>query len=777
MFTEILFSSFSVINLFLYIFYFIYVILDIFEYILYTLNVTNEIACPKGWFSLKDKEEFSRLDPDSSHKIYWLAILNWLVPISLVIVGLFITTQKFAPMMNYDPEVIGKPIFVSRNGYRVYNPLIFIIGMMKYAFNDSYSYYFFQAIPPTFICLVSAVLLFVLTSIFVNSHQKNQHIHGTARFATRKDLKKYGLLQKYGVVCGELSEARVNYKIDAEKASLTLHCKKPAPLVCHSGRTNTLLIAPTRSGKGVSCIIPTLLNYGIPIYKWIKKKILFFKIKVRKEVSGRGSVVVFDPKGENYAATAGYRSKFSRVIPFRPLDPNNNTAHYNPIWEIPNSPSEAFSWADTIGEIFFGGDSAKAASDGATQYFNNTARDIFSGVVMHVRFSKDIPWKDKNLATVLHVFSSATNEENKSEDEENSKGPGWEMLESMIKADHGNEKIHQLIVEAANRSKIQTPKERASTYSTVFSKISLFQDPLLANATSYSDFSVDDFINSKNGISLYLIVPYNHIKRISPVFRMIITFMIKKFSAGETNANEVKLKIPCLFLLDEFPVLGYFPDIAMNAGILAGYGVTFFIVCQALNQLIDVYGENHPFLDHCKTIILYAPGSLKDARTFSESIGNRSVLLDNISASGNKYQVGFNNISRSSQETSTSLINPDELMKLEFSRAIIMNQGMPPYKGKKVVYYEDPRFKNKAFLKTPEFNLIMKQIKSLPSNVSRKKLLKEISKPVRPETKPELQKEDLIMNTKPVSIQKAIEEIEAIEVVRVIPGDFDVFAE
>ena len=563
------------------------------------------------------------------------------------------------------------------------------------------------------------------------------------------------MLQQHGVVCGELSEARINYKIDAEKSSLTLHCKKPAPLVCHSGRTNTLMIAPTRSGKGVSTVIPTCLNYGIP-YKAYDKKLHKTVIK------GRGSMVIFDPKGENWAATAGYRSKFSKIIPFRPLNADNNTAHYNPIWEIPNSPSEAFSWADTIGEIFFGGDNAKSASDGATQYFNNTARDIFSGVVLHVRFCKDIPWKEKNLATVLHIFSNATNDEQnkekaqnengaapKKDDDENG-GPGGKMLSDMISADHGNEKIHQLIVEAANRSKIQTPKERASTYSTVFSKISLFQDPLLAQATATSDFSVDDFINSKNGISLYLIVPYNHIKRISPIFRMIITFMIKKFSAGETNANEVKLKIPCLFLLDEFPVLGYFPDIALNAGILAGYGVTFFIVCQALNQIIDVYGENHPFLDHCKTIILYAPGSIKDARTFSESIGNRSVLLDNISASGSKYQVGFNSISRSSQETSTSLINPDELMKLEFSRAIIMNQGMPPYKGKKVVYYEDPRFKDKAFLKIPEMDCIKRQIRSLPSNH-----IKRMDEP---------------------SIKKTIREIEGVNITRMFSGETDLFA-
>ena len=61
------------------------------------------------------------------------------------------------------------------------------------------------------------------------------------------------------------------------------------------------------------------------------------------------------------------------------------------------------------------------------------------------------------------------------------------------------------------------------------------------NIIEYSKYeSVDDFIKGNKAISLYLIVPYNHIDRIAPVFRMLITFMIKKFSDGTTNANEVK---------------------------------------------------------------------------------------------------------------------------------------------------------------------------------------------------------------------------------------------
>lgn len=717
---------------------------------------------------MRDKEEFSRGDPDARHKVYWLSVLNWIVPICCILVGLFITTQKFAPLMNYDPSVIGNPLFVLKSGYRIYDPLVFILGMFKYAFNDVYSYYFFQAVPPAFFSLVLAVLIFVITSIIVSAHQKNQHIHGTARWATRKDLEHYGMLQQYGVVCGELATAGVGYHVDREKASLTLDLKKTpvfkkpliAPLVCHSGRTNTWLIAPTRSGKGVSCIIPTLLRYGVPVYKWIKKKFLFFKFKTKKEITGRGSVVVFDPKGENWDATAGYRSKFSTCIPFRPLDPNGNTAHYNPIHEIPDSPSEAFRWSDSLASIFFDSPKGKSGGgDGASEYFNSMARDIFSAVVMHVRFSKEIDWKDKNLGTVLDYFSIAKSEEEQGNDEDGG-GCGAEMLakirNSVHVRDNGEEisAIHDMIVKSANRSENQNPKERSSTFATVTSKISLFQDPLIRSATAYSDFSVDDFINGKNGISLYLIVEYPEIQRIAPMFRSIITFMIKKFSSGTTNANSVKLKIPCLFLLDEFPVLGYFPDIALNAGILAGYGVTFFIVSQSLNQIVDVYGENHPFLDHCKTLILYAPGNLKDAKQFAETIGNRSVLLDNISSSGNKWEAGFNNISRSSQETQTSLINPDELMKLEFNRAIIMNQGMSPYKGKKVVYYEDPRFKDKAFMPTPDIKDVSARLKKLPSR----------------------KKKHFIM-TKETSLQKAIKKISAFQADDVIPTEFSLFGD
>ena len=54
-----------------------------------------------------------------------------------------------------------------------------------------------------------------------------------------------------------------------------------------SGDGHIITVAPTRSGKGVGLVVPNLLHYP-------------------------GSVLVIDPKGENYAITADFRRKMFR---------------------------------------------------------------------------------------------------------------------------------------------------------------------------------------------------------------------------------------------------------------------------------------------------------------------------------------------------------------------------------------------------------------------------------------------------------------------------------
>src|SRR3546814_14831660 len=68
-----------------------------------------------------------------------------------------------------------------------------------------------------------------------------------------------------------------------------------------------MAFAPTRSGKGVGLVIPTLLSWT-------------------------GSAVIHDIKGENWQLTAGWRARFSNVLLFNPTD--SASAKYNPLLEV-----------------------------------------------------------------------------------------------------------------------------------------------------------------------------------------------------------------------------------------------------------------------------------------------------------------------------------------------------------------------------------------------------------------------------------------------------------
>lgn len=626
------------------------------------------------------KNEFLRDKPTRQKaRNNLLDVLNLVIPILLVVIGFWISTQIFARYMRYDPRIVGSPLFIIKflHNYRVYSPFVYFLCFLRFAFKPGFGAYFYASILPGGICSVLAIVVAIIISMIRSYLQRSVNLYGTARWGTKKDLKRYGFLQKNGMVCGQLDDAEVDVKVTGGNTVLTTI--KPSELVCHNGKTNTLLLAPTRSGKGVSVIIPSLLNYP-------------------------GSVIVFDPKGENWNLTSEWRRQWTHCLKFSPL--SRDTIKFNPLAEIQDD-DFAYANANQIADILFTTD---AKADGNSEFFNQTAKDFTTGVILHVRFSDK--YEEKNLAQVLHCMSIVKDID---EDDEEA-DPVEQLVQEMINTDHGNEQLNTMISSCAMRL-TKNPKERASVLSTAFSKLSLFEDPLLANATSSSDFMISDFIESGKPISLYLTVPFAHIDRVSLVFRLIINFMLRKFSEGETQFGEIKLKHHLVFFLDEFPVLGAFPFIAKVMGILAGYGVTFLIVCQALNQIVDLYGENHPFLDHCKTAIVYAPAKFADAKNFTDSIGQESVVHDNLSSSGRKMSIALDNVSQGSQEVARNLLNPDELMKLPANECLILNQGMPPYIAKKISYYTDERFKDK--IKAPSIitrKQLLVEAQGLPSN-------------------------------------------------------------
>ena len=631
------------------------------------------------------KNEFLREDPKKSSRKLIYDLTNLIIPVLILIIGIFLSTQKFAEMMGYNPRYCETPIYILKHGigkypagYPIFNPVVILITMFTNPFDHLVQDAIGQAAIPGTICAIIAVFTWLSISIIRSrGFNKNEHLYGTARWGTKKDLKKFGLCEDHGVVLAQQYDAKTEAIIN-KKGNFGLKMIKPSKLICHAGTSHTLVIAPTRSGKGVGTVVPTLTSYT-------------------------ESVIVFDPKGELYNMTAGYRQKFSRVIKFSPVQ--METACFNPLEEV-ELDENAFRDIGTILTNIF--QKGEKGGDSNSDFFDNNARDLLTGVIFHVLSAVNESGRplykkeDQCIAGVLRIFARAAS----GTDEEGNPLPAGEaLLDEMINSKHIDKNgvvsdyIHGIVLDVAMSAKQQHEKVRSDIMQTVQSKLNLFRDPFIRHVTSHSDFKLSDFYESKEPLSLYLTLPFGDVDRIMPVFQLIIDFIVRRFSSGELRAGEKEkvLKHPILFMIDEFPVLGNMKFLATSLGILAGYGLRFYLVVQAYQQLVKIYGQENTFIDNCRYILIYAPNNPQDAEKFSKMIGKKSVAKENLSVSGSRYAVALNNLNTSSQEIAVDLINPDELMKMPYEDCIILGHNMPPYMGKKNIFYADERFSWKVF--------------------------------------------------------------------------------
>jgi type IV secretion system protein VirD4 len=245
----------------------------------------------------------------------------------------------------------------------------------------------------------------------------------------------------------------------------------------------------------------------------------------------------------------------------------------------------------------------------------------------------------------------------------------------MLNSEHCTAQIHDQIAEGAGNQRKRPDKEGGSVLSTVNNALAVFADVHIKRNTSDHEFCLEEFEKTQVPVSLYITIPYSDVQRISPLIRMFIILMSRKFTAGETKATNRKFKVPILFILDEFDKLGKMEELHTNMGIHNGYGIHDFLIFQSINQLNNLYGKDHSFLAHCRNTVFFAPGEIESAEFLSKICGKESFLKSNDSYSGRRGGLGYENRSSSQNEQERSLINPDEVMKIPFDSFILLMQG------------------------------------------------------------------------------------------------------
>lgn len=334
-----------------------------------------------------------------------------------------------------------------------------------------------------------------------------------------------------------------------------------------------LTIAPTRAGKGTSQIVPNLLLYA-------------------------GSCLVMDIKGENHYATARHRASFfegAKVLKFAPFDDDSD--HYNPLDFIRvdadgRANSLTFDDARLLAEMLVG-------SKAQDSFWDIEARGLLTTLLLYVATRYRPGHPDRVMAKVVEVLFPPPHPDNTA--------PPFERTVAQIRlaADQNDD---NLLASLVTQFIEHEDKVRSGILSTCRSAMSIWLSPRLQQVTQKSDFRFSDLKKSMcrpddqapAPTTLYIIIPPEFLREYRPVLRMLVGLAAIELTRSHDWATPENIAagwtsdLPCpvLFLLDEFPSLGYMAPIEQGVAYLAGYGVQIWTFAQSLGQLKEIYQSN-----------------------------------------------------------------------------------------------------------------------------------------------------------------------------------------
>ncbi len=572
----------------------------------------------------------------TSSKIRLLSVMAMLI---ITLIGVWVSTQWVAKLLSYQ-KALGSEWFILHEK-PIYPPK-FLYWWIKYG---TYAPKQFDlAATALFLAVVCNVGVMIIAEVLAAKDKKEPTTFGSAHWANEKDVKKIGLLNNNGVVLG------LN--------------KKDGRYLRHDGPEHIMVMAPTRSGKGVGLIIPTLLTWP-------------------------HSVLVTDIKGENFGITSGFRQRYmkNKVLKFDPTCTDGSSVRYNPLSEIRirtmNEVRDAQNLADMI---------VDPQGTGQLDHWDKTGYDLIVGVVLHLKYTlanarlKDIasflsnPEKtfDESLVEMMSTIHDTTG-----------------LFREIYKVDS---EIHPIVAEAARAVMNKSANERSGVLSTATAIMGLYRDPIVALNTEISEFSISDLMNYEDPISLYLVVPPSDINRTRPLIRMILNQVSRrltetmKFKHGKPIVN---YKHRLLLLLDEFPALGRLDAFEAALAYIASYGLRAFLIIQSLNQLYKTYTQNNSIVDNCHIRIAYTPNDEKTPEFISKLLGTKTETYTTQTYHGSRFYAwlhGNTKISTTAHQVARQLLTPGEISQLPADEEIVFVGGNAPVLARKLAYYKDKNF-------------------------------------------------------------------------------------
>lgn len=436
----------------------------------------------------------------------------------------------------------------------------------------------------------------------------------------------------------------------------------------YTGDRHLLTVAPTRSGKGVSAIVPNLLTYD-------------------------GSVIVIDPKGENARITAARRGAGAPAQGIKGL---GQKVHVVDPWGITDLPVSRFNPMDWL-----------RPDD---EDINENAMMLADSIVMTRRGASDPFWDEEAKALLMGFLLYVALDEREQEDRTLGRvrdiiSMGSDGLKEILLQMIENE--NPIVCSTAERTISKEEKLRSSVLASLQSHTHFLDSPRIRESLRVSDFKFEELKTGKT--TIYLVLPADRLDTFGRWLRLLVQ------QAITVNARNIEVKPakPILFLLDEMAALGRLTMVEQAFGLMAGFGMQLWGIVQDLSQLERIYDKGwETFIGNSGVVQYFGSRDHKTAEYFSKLCGVTTIQKVSFAgtiarAFGNTWssssggaQGGGSSTSGTSSSTSYSdsttydvvqrhLAFPDELMVMRDDKQILMIENFNPVPGKRVAWFKD----------------------------------------------------------------------------------------
>lgn len=555
---------------------------------------------------------------------------------------------------------LGASIFIDWLGLTKTEPSIGLL--FKYwQLNKMPETMFTPLVISTILAVILGLLPLIVVLLALALGKPKRELHGSARFANDMEIRQAGLLQKNKQKQPEKAKEKYTHPD-------ILIGQYKGQYLRWFGNEFFELDAPTRSGKGVGIVIPNCLHY-------------------------RDSMVIYDPKYENFLITAGFRKAHGQevylfnpagVMPTSQDNPDPALQKMSPLMSHCWNPytyirrDSRFTYKDLMNMANILLPSSNNDS-GSSTFFTESARKLFVGLslfLIETEHERDLSdYSQRTTLANLFRFTSPTDGQ-----------PLNEWLKGEIESrPYLSSQCKTLLLGFVNGS----PKTGADILSSLTAPLGMFLDPIVEKATSSDDFRLDEV--RKKRMTIYIGIVPTEMATFRNLMNLFFSQLIDVNVQQGLPENNPALKYQCLLLMDEFPALGKMSVIVNAVAFIAGYNLRLLIINQSPSQLEDIYGKEaaRTLTTNFACRVLYTPRDQTDAEEYSKIIGYETFKSKSSSRSTGKGTSRSQSIS----DQKRAVMNPDEVKAMPASDCIVTINRLRPIYAQKIIYWDDPVFK------------------------------------------------------------------------------------